>query len=46
MSWAIDFAVFTEFLQSLIGHNLILVEKLPLKIGKLPILISRTVAHR
>ncbi|KRX79440.1 hypothetical protein T06_5334 [Trichinella sp. T6] len=35
-----------EFLQSLIGHNLILVEKWPLKIGKLPILISRTVAHR
>ncbi|KRX67184.1 hypothetical protein T09_13300 [Trichinella sp. T9] len=35
-----------EFLQSLIGHNLILVEKLPLKIGKLPILIGRKVAHR
>ncbi|KRY06751.1 hypothetical protein T12_13771 [Trichinella patagoniensis] len=46
ISWAIDFAVYAEFLQSRTGHNLILVEKLPLKIGKLPILIGRTVAHR
>ncbi|KRX76642.1 hypothetical protein T06_14921 [Trichinella sp. T6] len=36
----------SEFLQSLIGHNLILVEKWPLKIGKLPIIIDRKVAHR